>query len=182
MQHLIIRMQHGVIMSQNSSAIDPYASPSEVPVCGDTPRKRFFARATTIATAFCIGLPILLLQPFVGVSYLQYYDNEPLQNPVRTVRSTANEIELADGRRVIDAYLRSEKLDWALKNTDKNIEILPSAADPNRVEIYCKEFNFICGVGGPWYTIPLVPNRTKSYRRVLIGDGTMARPTELADQ
>lgn len=169
-------------MLQNSSAIDPYASPSEVPATDKVPRKACFARADTIAAAVCISLTIFMLQPFVGITYRKYYDNEPLQNPVRVVRSSASEIELADGRVVTEDFAFSDRLAWALKHTDKNVEIQPSASDPDRVEIYCKEFNFICGIGGPWYTIPLIPVHTKRYKRMHVGDGKLAPATELANK
>ena len=76
----------------------------------------------------------------------------------------------------------THRLDWTFQHVDQLIEVQPIAGRADEVEVFVKEFNFICGIGGHWYTIPLVPNHVRRYNRVFVDTGHCAPAIELANK
>ena len=155
---------------------NPYSSPSDLGFQGNQSSETGKLIYRTVKyTGFALILLVLAqLFNIVGFFYYRRVENQPLQNPVRVVRNSNHELELADGR-VIANYFDGDRLADVVKRTGSNeVEILPSEIGEDFVEVMAKDHHFICGIGGPMFTIPVFPVRTPRYDRVRVGFGDVA--------
>lgn len=160
-------------MSHPDSVPNPYDSPADVGVALAQSSEMGKLIYRTIKYAGIVVLVLFALRIFniLGFTYRYRVDNEPLQNPVRVVRNANEELELADGR-LVAGFWENERLAELMKRTGTNhVELLPSDVGPDKVDIVAKDFQFICGIGDPMFTIPLIPMQVPRYKRVTIGYG-----------
>jgi hypothetical protein len=166
-------MREEDVLSQPHPSVDPYTSPASAPDLRNrsTETKKLIGNIAFWVVMTGFVLFVLFALDVVDLTYTHYVDNEPLSKPVLVASKTTDQIVLADGRVLAELYA-TDRLDWSLKNADKLIELQPSESSVDRVEIYAKEFNFICGisVGFNLVKIPLIPFKQNRYRRVHVGD------------
>jgi hypothetical protein len=163
-------------MAQAEHADNPYSSPADLGYQGNQSSETGKLIFKTFKyTGFTLVLLVLLqLFNIVGFFYYRRVENQPLQNPVRVVRNSNHELELADGR-VITNYFAGDHLADVVKRTGSDeVEIVASEIGEDFVEVMAKDHHFICGIGGPMFTIPLFPIRTPRYDRVRVGFGDVA--------
>jgi hypothetical protein len=163
-------------MSQVDQPGNRYSSPAalENQTSQSSETGKLLLRTIKYASFTLVLLVLLHLFNIVGFTYFRRVDNQPLQNPVRVVRNSNEELELADGR-LITNFWDGDLLANAMRRTGSNeVEIAPSEIRPDGVDVMTKDHQFICGIGGPMITIPLIPQPVPRYKRVRIGRGVVA--------
>ena len=152
---------------------DPYTSPAEA-IRGDNHLPETGKLLYTPFKFLVSGMLVLVVMRVFGILGIVYEDqieNEPLKDPVRVIRNSNEELELADGR-LITRFWESDRLAEIMKRYGTNeVEIAHSNSGPNKVEVYAKNFNFICRIGEPRFTIPIIPVRVHRFKRELVGTG-----------
>jgi hypothetical protein len=121
------------------------------------------------------ALALILNQLFsvIGICYLRLVNNDPLPNAVTVVAIEGDSIKLADGRSI----KIEREADYELRN-----RIQKSA---NRIGIetigigdstlYVREPRFICGLGMPMITLPVIPINSPRYVKKLLAFGMIER-------
>jgi hypothetical protein len=107
---------------------------------------RFSLRTLLISTA--VFALVIKTEGFglIGFHYPRWIENEPLNNPIKVVRTSQSGLHLADGR-IVALSCQSSDLNDALKESCNLIE-LDTADDTGGAMIYAKRPFTKCGT--PW--------------------------------
>ncbi|WP_254512963.1 hypothetical protein [Anatilimnocola floriformis] len=160
-------------MSNNEPQPNPFESPVEANPGDEQSSEtgKLIFKTVKYAGGALVLLVALQFLNIVGFTYIRRVDNQPLKNPIRVIRNSNDELELADGRVVVN-YWDGQRLAEVMKRTGLNdVEIESSDLGHDKVDVYVRDHQFICGIGGPIFIIPLIPLNAPRYKRTSAGYG-----------
>jgi hypothetical protein len=163
-------MEHLPMPQPNDNA-NPYATPAAADGARSPRAESTELVLRTLKYVVTTGFIVLLLMMFniVGITYIRWRENDPLQDAIGSVRVDQETLQLADGRQLKDLFLREETFD----RSDKMVELQAESYGNGFVEIYAKQRTFVCGLGMPLVVIPIVPVEMPRYQRVSVGSGRL---------
>lgn len=131
------------------------------------------------ALALLILFTLGIVTGLVGISYPVRVDNSSLISPIKVVRITDNQIELADGR-MISLSSAHDDHEWQGQIVySKNMVDVEGDPGSPEVWIYGDRKFMLCGT--PWaqpIRIPMIPNRIPMNHRQLIAAGEITKKAE----
>jgi hypothetical protein len=121
------------------------------------------------------ALALILNQLFgvIGIRYLRLVDNDPLPNPATVLAIEGDSIKLADGRTIkIEREADYELRNRIQKSANRiGIETLGTSDST----LFVREPRFICGLGMPMITLPVIPINSPRYHKKMLAFGTIER-------
>lgn len=133
-----------------------------------------WARIASIAKCLILVILILgVLHPLgvVGIVYVHRIDNDPFRNPVEVSEVTADRIKLKDGRTFVPYGGIDDRTKEKVREAGMRVDL--EVDETNLVTIYGRHDIFVCGLGMPLITIPIIPSKIPKYNRTLLPIGEL---------
>ncbi len=121
------------------------------------------------------ALALILNQLFgvIGICYLRLVDNDPLPNAETVVAIEGDSITLGDGRAIKLEREADYELRTRIQKSANRIGIETTGAGDST--LFVREPRFICGLGMPMITLPVIPINSPRYHRKMLAFGTIDR-------
>ncbi len=121
------------------------------------------------------ALALIMNQLFgvVGVCYLRLVDNDPLPNAATVVAIEGDSIKLADGRAIKIDHEADYELRNRIQESANRIGIETTGTGEST--LFVREPRFICGLGMPTITLPVIPINSPRYHKKMLAFGTIDR-------
>jgi len=114
---------------------------------------------------------VLNLLGIVGIVYFHRVDNDPFLNPVKISEIAADRITLKDGRTFFPIGDISDRTREKVRETKMRVDL--EVDETNLVTLYGRNDIFVCGLGMPLITLPIIPSKIPKYNRTQLEIGEL---------
>ena len=127
-----------------------------------------FAKRLVVVTLILV---VLHLFGVVGIVYVHRIDNDPFLNPVEISEFNADRIKLKDGRTFVPYGSIDDRTKEKVREAGMRVDL--EVDETNLVTIYGRHDIFVCGLGMPLITLPIIPSKIPKYNRTLLEIGEL---------